>query len=389
MFLNKFSWYLLLIMLKLSKLDVFWNLMQYKLIKLLSIVFWILLLFPIKSNSDSRIKDIVNFEGIRDNVLVGYGLVTGLDGTGDNLKNSNFTHKGLVNLLEKLGINTRGENLKTKNVAAVMVTANLPGFSRTGNRISINLSTLGDAKSLKGGTLLATPLMGIDGKIYAVAQGQVGIGKLSDSRQDTFKPILTSGYIINGASVEREIDFDLNSLQHVNISLNNPDLTTARAIANAINSYLSSNLAISRDPGTVTLQIPNEYKDNVVGLLADIENIVISPDTTAKIIIDEATGTIVIGKHVKISKVAIAQKNLIVKVSPIKEFELESNILSNKNDPQEQSEPGTALKILKPTANLADLVSGLNSLGVKTQDLITILKSIQEAGALQGEISIK
>ena len=363
--------------------------MQYKLIKLLSIVFWILLLFPIKSNSDSRIKDIVNFEGIRDNVLVGYGLVTGLDGTGDNLKNSNFTHKGLVNLLEKLGINTRGENLKTKNVAAVMVTANLPGFSRTGNRISINLSTLGDAKSLKGGTLLATPLMGIDGKIYAVAQGQVGIGKLSDSRQDAFKPILTSGYIINGASVEREIDFDLNSLQHVNISLNNPDLTTARAIANAINSYLSSNLAISRDPGTVTLQIPNEYKNNVVGLLADIENIVISPDTTAKIIIDEATGTIVIGKHVKISKVAIAQKNLIVKVSPIKEFELESNILSNKNDPQEQSEPGTALKILKPTANLADLVSGLNSLGVKTQDLITILKSIQEAGALQGEISIK
>lgn len=363
--------------------------MQDKLIKLLYIVLWILLLFPIKSNADSRIKDIVNFEGIRDNVLVGYGLVTGLDGTGDNLRNSNFTHKGLVNLLEKLGINTRGENLKTKNVAAVMVTASLPGFSRTGNKISINLSTLGDAKSLKGGTLLATPLMGIDGKIYAVAQGQVGIGKLSDSRQDTFKPILTSGYIINGASVEREIDFDLNALKHVNISLNNPDLTTARSIANAINSYLSSTLAISRDPGTVVLQIPDEYQGNVVGLLADIENIIISPDTTAKIIIDEATGTVVIGKHVKISKVAIAQKNLIVKISPVKEFELESDILSNKTSNEEPSAPGTALKVLEPTANLADLVSGLNSLGVKTQDLITILKSIQEAGALQGDILIK
>ena len=180
-----------------------------------------------------------------------------------------------------------------------MVTANLPGFSRTGNRISVNLSTLGDAKSLKGGTLLATPLMGIDGKIYAVAQGQVGIGKLSDSRQDTFKPILTSGYIINGASVEREIDFDLNSLKQVSISLNNPDLTTSRSIANAINSYLSSTLALSRDPGTVILQIPDEYQDNVVGLLADIENITISPDTTAKIIIDEAIGTVVIGKTCK------------------------------------------------------------------------------------------
>ena len=250
------------------------------------LVLWIVLIFPVNSNSDSRIKDIVNFEGVRDNVLVGYGLVTGLNGTGDNLKNSTFTQKGLVNLLEKLGINTRGENIKTKNIAAVMVTATLPGFSRAGNKISINLSTLGDAKSIKGGTLLATPLMGIDGKIYAVAQGQVGIGKLSDTRQDNFKPILTSGYIINGASVEREIEFDLNSLTKVNISLNNPDLTTARSIANAINSYLSDTLSSARDPGTVILQIPDGYQNNVVGLLADIENITISPDTTAKIIID-------------------------------------------------------------------------------------------------------
>ena len=359
-------------------------------ISLINIVFilWSVLIFPVNSNSDSRIKDIVNFEGVRDNVLVGYGLVTGLNGTGDNLKNSIFTQRGLVNLLEKLGINTRGENIKTKNVAAVMVTASLPGFSRAGNKISINLSTLGDAKSIKGGTLLATPLMGIDGKIYAVAQGQVGIGKLSDTRQDNFKPILTSGYIINGASVEREVGFDLNSLTKINISLNNPDLTTARSIANAINSYLSDTLSLARDPGTVVLQIPDEYQNNVVGLLADIENITISPDTTAKIIIDEATGTVVIGRHVKISKVAIAQKNLIVKISPVKEFEIEADILSS-SDNKEPAAAGTALKVLEPTANLADLVSGLNSLGVKTQDLITILKSIRDAGALQGEIEIK
>ena len=174
----------------------------------------------------------------------------------------------------------------------------------------------------------------------------------------------------------------------MSISLNNPDLTTARSIANAINSYLSDTLSLAKDPVTVILQIPDEYQDNVVGLLADIENITISPDTTAKIIIDEATGTVVIGRHVKISKVAIAQKNLIVKISPVKEFEIEADILSS-SDNEEAAPPGTALAMLEPTANLADLVSGLNALGVKTQDLITILKSIRDAGALQGEIEIK
>lgn len=250
----------------------------------------------------------MDFEGVRDNVLVGYGLVSGLDGTGDNLQNSSFTQKGLVDLLEKLGINTRGENIKTKNIAAVIVTTTLPGFSRSGSRISVNLSTLGDAKSLKGGTLLATPLMGVDGKIYAVAQGQVGIGRLSDTRQDNFKPILTSGYIINGALIEKEIPFKLNSLSNINIALKNPDFTTARSIANAINSYIGDSIAKAQDPGTVLLKIPDQYQNNVVELLADIENISIVPHTVAKIIIDEATGTVVVGKEVKISKVAIAQK---------------------------------------------------------------------------------
>ena len=329
----------------------------------------------------------MDFEGVRDNVLVGYGLVSGLDGTGDNLQNSSFTQKGLVDLLEKLGVNTRGENIKTKNIAAVIVTTTLPGFSRSGSRISVNLSTLGDAKSLKGGTLLATPLMGVDGKIYAVAQGQVGIGRLSDTRQGNFKPILTSGYIINGALIEKEIPFKLNSLSNINIALKNPDFTTARSIANAINSYIGDSIAKAQDPGTVLLKIPDQYQNNVVELLADIENISIVPHTVAKIIIDEATGTVVVGKEVKISKVAIAQKNLVVKVTPLEEFGIKGEFFSKDNTKVQPS--GTALKILEPTANLTDLVHGLNSLGVKPQDLITILKSIQQAGALQAVIEVK
>ena len=341
--------------------------------------------------AESRLKDIVYFEGIRDNMLVGYGLIVGLNGTGDNLQNSEFTEKGLVDFLAKLGINTKGANLKTKNIAAVMVTATLPAFSRSGSRIPVNISTLGDAKNLKGGTLLATPLMGADGNVYAVAQGQVSIGALSETnrRDDNTKPIPTSGYIMNGAIVEKEINFDLNSLSTLKIALKNSDISTARAIANAINSMLHSEKAAhAEDPGTVSVQIPERYENNVLGLLADIENIHITPDTIAKIVIDEATGTIVIGENVKISRVAIAQGNLVVKVTPEKEFEYKAGLIAD--DPkEEESEPGTKLATLNATANLSDLVKGLNTLGVKPQDLIAILKSIQQAGALQAIIEVR
>ena len=293
----------------------------------------------------------------------------------------------LINLLEKLGVNTRGENIKTKNVAAVMVTATLPAFSRSGSRISVNLSTLGDAKSLKGGTLLATPLMGLDGMIYAVAQGQVSIGKLSDTRQENFKSILTSGYIMNGALVEKEIHFKLNSLSSINIALKNPDITTARIIANAINSRIGDSIAKAQDPGTISLEVPAKYQDNVIELLADIENITVTPHTVAKIVIDEATGTVVVNKNVQISKVAIAQKNLIVKVTALDESGMEKRLFPQ--DETKVQNPGTAFKILEPTANLTDLVQGLNSLGVKPQDLIVILKSIQQAGALQAVIEVR
>lgn len=337
--------------------------------------------------ADSRIKDIVNFKGIRENQLIGYGLVVGLNGSGDNLKNSVFTQKGLVDFLERLGVNTRGANLKTKNIAAVMVTAMLPAFSRTGNKISsINVSTMGDAKSLKGGTLLATPLLGADGEVYAVAQGTISIGIPPTLSDATAVAQPTSGYIQNGAIVEREIDFSLNNLDEVSLALKNADITTARAIATAINSNIFSDLAEATDPGTVKLIVPPEYKGKVFALLADIENISIEPESVARVVIDEATGTIVIGENVRISPVAISQGNLVVKVTEAEKLEY---ALGYRKDMPKDSLPGQEIAMLEQNANLSDLVQGLNALGVTPKDLISILKTIKHAGALHAELEVK
>ena len=344
-------------------------------------------LFGNYAHSDSRIKDIVYFEGIRENMLIGYGLVVGLNGTGDNLKNSSFTEKGLTDFLEKLGINTRGANLKTKNVAAVTVTASLPAFARTGSKISAEINTIGDAKSLRGGTLLATPLVGADGEVYAVAQGTMSIGsKPSDDtgRPDTNNP--TSGFIASGAIIEREINFALNSLDTLNLALKDPDITTAYSIENAINSGMNSKIATAKDPGTVQLVIPPKYKDNILNLLADIENITVYPNSVAKVVIDEATGTIVIGDNVTISKVAIAQGNLVIKVSDEDQFLFK---IGASNTPPRKSDRGMTMAILDETIKLNDLIEGLNALGVRPKDLITILKTIKYAGALHAEIIVK
>lgn len=346
-----------------------------------------MIIFCQESNADTRIKDIVNFEGIRENVLIGYGLVVGLNGTGDNLKNSAFTEKGLTDFLEKLGVNTRGANLKTKNVAAVMVTATLPPFARSGSKISVEISTIGDAKSLKGGTLLATPLVGADGEVYAVSQGAISIGTKpsdEDGKPETNNP--AAGFITNGAIVEREVAFDLSSLKTINLALKNPDITTARSIENAINSTLRDTYAFAKDPGTINLEIPPQYYSNVIELLAEIENINVYPDTVAKIIIDEATGTIVFGENVKVSRVAIAQGNLIVKVGEQEQFRFDTGLVQDKPKP---SERGKEIAILNETTRLSELVSGLNALGVKPKDLVSILKSIKQAGALHAEIVVK
>lgn len=337
--------------------------------------------------AESRIKDIVYFEGIRDNMLIGYGLVVGLNGTGDNLKNSGFTEKGLTDFLEKLGVNSRGANLKTKNVAAVTITATLPPFSRAGSKLSVDVSTIGDAKSIKGGTLIATPLVGADGEVYAVAQGPVSIGSRpadENNKPDTNSP--TAGFINNGAIVEREVHFALADLKSLNLALKDPDITTARSIETAINSAMRGRIAHAKDPGTVEVNVPKQYDGRVLNLLAEIENITVYPDSIAKIVIDEATGTIVIGENVNISKVAIAQGNLVVKVSEEEEFLFDIGAASTKPTP---SERGKEIAIFNETAKLSDLVEGLNALGVKPKDLVAILKTIKQAGALHAEIVTK
>ena len=339
-----------------------------------------------------RLKDIMNFEGVRDNILVGYGLVVGLNGTGDNLRNSIFTEKGLIDFLERLGVNSKGGSINTKNVAAVMVTSTISAFSRTGGRIPVTISTIGDAKSLKGGTLVATPLLGADGEVYAVAQGTVSIGTITDPDPAKARPTPTSGYISGGGIVEKEIEFSLRSVSSVKLALKNPDITTARAITTAINNMLHDNsIASTEDPGTIHVQIPKEYISNAVDFLAEIEGITIQPDHTAKIVIDEATGTVAISENVKISPIAVSQGDLRVKISDQDGF-IQSllNVGKNKNNlNEEKSEPGTNLAIIENNSNLDDLVNGLNALAVKTPNLIAILKTIQQAGALQAEIIVR
>lgn len=332
----------------------------------------------------SRIKDIVYFEGVRENTLIGYGLVVGLNGTGDNLRNSGFTQTTLINHLNKMGVSTANiGNLNTRNAAAVMVTANLPAFAHPGNLMSVQVSTLGDAKSLQNGNLLATPLIGADGEVYAIAQGSIIIGVPTTRDRNNQKPIPTSGNISNGAIVERGVEFDLNSLDEIKLALKNPDISTSRMIANAINAELRNEVARAKDPGTVSVSVPLEYKNNVVGFLADIETLNISPDTVAKIIIDESTGTVVIGENVKISKVAVAQGNLVLQVSDTEKLQF---FLDNE---EENKSPGSKIATLESKATLSDLVQGLNTLGVQPQDLIAILKTIQHSGALQATIEIK
>jgi flagellar P-ring protein precursor FlgI len=243
----------------------------------------------------SRIKDLANIEGVRQNQLIGYGLVVGLNGTGDTLNNIPFTKQSLQAMLERMGVNIRGANIRTGNVAAVMVTANLPPFGTQGTRIDVTVSALGDAKNLQGGTLLVTPLLGADGNVYAVAQGSLAIGGFAaegDAAKIT-RGVPTVGRIANGAIIEREIDFALNRMPQLRLALRNADFTTAKRIASAVNDFLGAKTAEPVDPSTVTLNVPQEFRGNVVAMLTEIEQLQVEPDIAAKIIIDEPSGLIV------------------------------------------------------------------------------------------------
>ncbi len=347
-----------------------------------------------------RIKDVVAFEGIRDNLLMGYGLVVGLNGTGDKLQNNAFTEQSLIGFLERQGVNTRGLQLKSKNVAAVTVTGKLPPFARAGSTIDIQISAMGDAKSLMGGTLLATSLQGPDGNVYSVAQGPVTVGGFAsggDSGSTITKGVPTNGYIANGGIIEREVAFRLNDMGDVRLSLRNPDITTASNVSRAINEQVGAGVAKVDDPGTVTVTVPTAYKGDVTALLADIETLAVETDQPARIVVDEATGTIVMGENVRVSTVAVAQGNLVVKVEETPQVSQPNPFASDnaetvvipRSDITVDEEAANKVAVLEEGATLKDLVGGLNALGVGPRDLITILQTIKAAGALQADIETR
>ncbi len=385
----------------------------------------LLLLSAAPASALSRIKDIVDFEGVRDNMLVGYGLVVGLNGTGDSLNNSIFTRESLIGMLERLGVNARDTALRTANVAAVMVTATLPPFSRQGGRIDVQVSALGDAKSLMGGTLLVTPMLGADGEVYAVAQGSVATGGVAARGQaaSITKGVPTSGRVASGAIVEREVGFDLAKLKTVNLTLRNPDFTTARRVAEVIDSYLKAPAAKPIDPSTVTLSMPAGFTGDLVALLTDIEQLRVEPDQVARVVIDEANGVIVMGESVRISTVAVAQGNLTVRITETPQVSQPNPfapagqpvtppagggppaapgqegvqfapggggatvvVPRTKIDVDEQSDRRMA--VLPAGVTLQELVASLNALGVGPRDMISILQAIKTAGALQAEIEL-
>jgi flagellar P-ring protein precursor FlgI len=345
----------------------------------------------------SRIKDIVAVEGVRDNLLVGYGLVVGLNGTGDTIKNSPFTQQSLIGMLERLGVNVRDQQFKTNNVAAVMVTATLKPFVTQGERIDVAISALGDSRDMKGGTLLVTPLLGADGEVYAVAQGPVATGAFAaqGAAESITQNVPTSGRIANGAIVEREIDFALNDLHKVRLSLRNPDFTTAKRIAETINRSRNTQMAVATDPSTVRLTLPRNYKGQMFDLITDIEQLRVSPDTAARIIIDEKSGVIVMGNNVRISEVAIAQGNLTIRITETPQVSQPqafstggSTAVVPRTSIDVNDNSDKKMAVLPSGVTIQELVSSLNALGVGPRDIITILQSIKASGALQADIEV-
>jgi len=343
-----------------------------------------------------RIKDIADIEGVRDNQLVGYGLVVGLPGTGDRLRTAIFTRQSLVGMLERLGVNTRDNEarLDTRNIAAVMVTANLPAFAQPGSRIDIAIASLGDAQNLTGGTLVVTPLLGADGEVYAVAQGAVATGAIAarGAGASVQRGVPTSARISAGAIVERAVPFTLAGRPTLRLALRNPDFTTARRIAAAINRAKGQGVARATDPRTVLLTLGGR---DPVAFVTDIEQLRVTPDQVARVVIEEASGTIVMGANVRVSTVAIAQGNLTIRITETPQV-VQPNPLAGGETavvPRTQIEVDDQAErrvgVLQGGVTLEELVRGLNSLGVGPRDLITILQTIRAAGALQAELEVR
>jgi flagellar P-ring protein precursor FlgI len=353
------------------------------------------LAFAAPASAGSRIKDIVEFEGVRDNMLVGYGIVVGLNGSGDSLQNAPFTKQSLEAMLERLGVNTRAADatINTKDVAAVMVTARLPAFAATGSPMDVTVSALGDAKSLLGGTLLVTPLLGADGQAYAVAQGSVETGAISAqgaSGTSVTKGVPTAGRIADGAIVEREVGFQMASMSTMRLTLRNPDFTTAKRIADAVNAAFPG-AAMADNPTIVTLT-PPAGKD-MVSFVTAVEDLEVDPDAPARVVVDEVSGVVVMSDDVRVSTVAIAQGNLTISVQESPSVSQPAPFSQGQTTvvPQSQvsvkEEKGKQLHVVGG-ASLASLVQGLNALGVTPRDLMSILQAIKASGALQADISV-
>jgi flagellar P-ring protein FlgI len=342
-----------------------------------------------------RLKDIATFKGVRPNQLIGNGLVVGLNGTGDGT-NVDFNTQELANILSQFGIKANLDKMKVKNIAAVAVTALLPPFSRVGSKIDVVVSSLGDAKSLQGGTLLLTPLKGSDSQVYALAQGPVAVGGFVASGEaggGVTKNHPTAGRIANGATVEREVPLNLLDKESFTLSLHDADFTTSQRAVAAINRALRGNYAFSQDGGTINIKLPPTYKDKVVPLLASLETIEITPDSVAKVVLDERNGTVVMGSNVRLSTVAIAHGNLMVtikekpKVSQPLPFSQGQTVVV-PDSTVTVGEAQKRLMVLPEGVSIGQVVQALNAIGVTPRDLIAILQAIKAAGALQAELEV-
>jgi flagellar P-ring protein FlgI len=345
----------------------------------------------------AKLKDIVEIEGVRGNDLVGFGLVVGLNGTGDGLRNIPYTAEALSSLLERLGINVQGENFRPKNVAAVLVTAALPPFARAGSQIDVTISAIGDAKNLTGGMLIMTPLNAADGEIYAVAQGPVlvsGFAAGGDAASVT-EGVPTSGTIPNGARVERELGFDFAEMQSLRLTLRAPDFTTASRIESVINKNVGKPIARMLDSTAIELTMDNSYP-SPAQLISEIENFEVTPAQKARVVVDQRSGTIVLGSEVRISSVAVAQGNLSIRirelpgvVQPNPFSRNGETVVVPRTDITVDDGGGRNVAVLDENISLADLVDGLNALGVSPREMIDILKSIKAAGALHAELVVQ
>lgn len=343
-----------------------------------------------------RIKDLVEFDGVRGNDLVGYGLVVGLNGTGDGIRNAPFTEEIMANILERLGVNINGEQFRPKNVAAVMVTAALPPFARAGGRVDVTVSAIGDASSLLGGTLVMTPLNAADGQIYAVAQGTIIAGGTSVKGQaaSVTQGVPTSGSIPAGARVEREVDFDFRTMRDMRLALRVPDFTTALRIEQAINREFGRGVAEMTDAGTVALDVSATRMGSPAHVLSRVENLLVQPEERARVVVDQRSGTIVMGADVRISRVAVSQGNVTLKIeeAPIavqpNPFAEGQTVVVPRSNASITEEPGIRMAEIPEGSSLSDVVSGLNALGVSPRDMIDILKSINAAGALHAELIV-